>query len=308
MSVGLRESVVSPLLTAIDDEVARRTKEILAEQARLQAALEAAEARAEQAAAAAAAAVAAAAAAAESNEGGGGGGGGGVGGSEWPDDPMEIFSKLDSNGDGQLDRSEILALLVLLGYEPAEVTAEYVNGIFDEFSSDPPMVLSAAGIGERGERGIRPEEFVRMWKFLRGEGDGSEGDGGAAGGGGGGGEQADAEGTADSSPAPDGPSAQDDDDGAEEDDDDEEDEEEDGMYYITAPDGNGSGGEGSPSEEVSFAEIIRLHGIGAITNQTMVFTEGMEGWAMYSDPAVQEIIAQRQQQQQQQQQHTDQRP
>jgi len=89
------------------------------------------------------------------------------------------------------------------------------------------------------------------------------------------------------------------------DDEDEEDEEEDGMYYITAPDGNGSGGEGSPSEEVSFAEIIRLHGIGAITNQTMVFTEGMEGWAMYSDPAVQEIIAQRQQQQQQ---HTDQRP
>eukprot|EP01046_Picozoa_sp_COSAG06_P024796 COSAG06_NODE_2045_length_7751_cov_1.725039_1_plen_216_part_10 len=140
-----------------------------------------------------------------------------------------------------------ILLLVLLGYEPAEVTAEYVNGIFDEFSSDPPP--SAAG----GERGIRPEEFVRLWKFLRGEGDGSEGDGGAAGGGGGGGgggEQADAEGTADSSPAPDGPSAQGDDDGAEEED--EEDEDEDGMYYITAPDGDGSGGEGSPSEEVSF--------------------------------------------------------
>jgi hypothetical protein len=47
-SLGLQENVVVPLLNAIDEEVARRTQELVAEQERLKAALAAAEARAEQ--------------------------------------------------------------------------------------------------------------------------------------------------------------------------------------------------------------------------------------------------------------------
>ena len=47
-SLGLQENVVVPLLNAIDEEVARRTQELLAQQELLKAALAAAEARAEQ--------------------------------------------------------------------------------------------------------------------------------------------------------------------------------------------------------------------------------------------------------------------